>query len=275
MRRHAGVLERLARTVIKWRRVVLAGAVLTVIGGGILGTQCGTAPFPGRVRRAVGAFLHRLGGAREHFHAGAPNVTVLVTARQGTVNSPAASAAGLVLTHRLRLSATSPMCSRTGPSVRPPALRADHERQAVIAFRIEGTQNQFVERERAIAATLDDVPAAVTVQLGGFAPAFARVDTLIERGVLISEAIAVPLTMLLLLFVFGSVIAAAMPMTIAGVAVIGTLAILRLLSMFTEISVFAENLTTALSFGLAIDYSLFVVSRIARSWRPDRTTTMP
>jgi putative drug exporter of the RND superfamily len=52
-----------------------------------------------------------------------------------------------------------------------------------------------------------------------------------------------------------------MPLTIAAVAVVGTLAVLRLLTGFTSVSVFAVNLTTALGLGLAIDYSLFVVSR--------------
>jgi RND superfamily putative drug exporter len=61
--------------------------------------------------------------------------------------------------------------------------------------------------------------------------------------------------------VFGSLVAAAMPLTIAAVSVVGTLAILRLLSLFMEVSVFAENLTTAMGFALAIDYSLFLVSR--------------
>ncbi|HEX3793436.1 MAG TPA: MMPL family transporter [Acidimicrobiales bacterium] len=256
-----GILERLARSVIKWRRAVLAGGLLIIIGGGIFGLNVGPHLSQGGFDGPSEPSSVASSVLEGHFHAGAPNVTVLVTARKGTVNSPAAAAAGLAITHRLEAERYVANVQSYWTLGSPAALRADGQRQAVIAFRIEGTQNQFVQREQAIAATLDHVPAGISVQLGGFAPAFSRVDSLIERGVLISEAIAVPLTMLLLLFVFGSVIAAAMPLTIAGVAVIGTLAILRLLSTFTEVSVFAENLTTALSFGLAIDYSLFVVSR--------------
>jgi putative drug exporter of the RND superfamily len=76
-----------------------------------------------------------------------------------------------------------------------------------------------------------------------------------------AEEFAVPLTMLLLLFVFGSLVAAAMPLTIGGVAVVGTLLVLRVLDSITPVSIFAVNLTTVMGLGLAIDYSLFIVSR--------------
>jgi RND superfamily putative drug exporter len=97
--------------------------------------------------------------------------------------------------------------------------------------------------------------------VGGFATAFHEVNSVVERDLLRAEAFAVPLTLILLLFVFGSLVAAAMPLTIGGVAVIGTLLVLRMLDGITPVSVFAVNLTTVLGLGLAIDYSLFVVSR--------------
>jgi RND superfamily putative drug exporter len=197
----------------------------------------------------------------DQFHSGAPNLNVLVTARHGTVDSPAVAAAGREITRRLESEPNVANVQSYWQLGSIAALRADHGRQAVIAARIEGTQDQFVHREKAVAASLRHLPAAITVQLGGFAPAFSVVDELIERGVIISEAIAIPITMLLLLYVFGSVVAAAMPLTIAAVSVVGTLALLRLLSVFMEVSVFAENLTTAMGFALAIDYSLFLVSR--------------
>ncbi|HDH03382.1 MAG TPA: MMPL family transporter, partial [Actinobacteria bacterium] len=64
-----------------------------------------------------------------------------------------------------------------------------------------------------------------------------------------------------LVIVFGSVVAAVLPLAIGVFAIIGTLAILQILSGLTEVSIFALNLTTALGLGLAIDYALFVVSR--------------
>ena len=86
-------------------------------------------------------------------------------------------------------------------------------------------------------------------------------NSVVEHDLLRAEAFAVPLTLILLLFVFGSLVAAAMPLTIGGVAVVGTLLSLRVLDGITPVSIFAVNLTTVLGLGLAIDYSLFVVSR--------------
>lgn len=73
--------------------------------------------------------------------------------------------------------------------------------------------------------------------------------------------IALPVTLLLLVMVFGSAIAALLPLGIGIVAILGANAVLRGLTEFTDVSVFAINLTTALGLGLAIDYALFVVRR--------------
>jgi RND superfamily putative drug exporter len=255
------VLERLTRRIIGARRSVVTVSLLVLAAAGAFGLGVGPHLSEGGFDAPSEPSTVAATALLQQFHAGSPNLTVLVTARHGTVDSPAVAAAGRAITRRLeaeRYVANVQSYWQLGSIA---ALRADHGRQAVIAARIEGTQNEFVHREQAVAASLRSLPAAVTVQLGGYAPAFSEVDALIEKGLIVSELIAVPITLLLLLFVFGSVVAAAMPLTIAGVAVVGTLAILRILSLFTEVSVFAENLTTALSFGLAIDYSLFIVSR--------------
>ncbi len=83
----------------------------------------------------------------------------------------------------------------------------------------------------------------------------------IEADLVRAETIALPITLILLVFVFGSLVAAALPLAIGALAVVGTFVVLRVLTGFTDVSIFALNLTTALGLGLAIDYSLFVVSR--------------
>src|SRR6185312_14785366 len=112
----------------------------------------------------------------------------------------------------------------------------------------------------------------VSIEVGGFGAAFHQVDTVVERDLLRAEEIAIPLTLLLLLFVFGSLIAAAMPLTIGGVAIVGTLLELRLLNGVTPVSIYAVNLATVLGLGLAIDYSLFIVSRFREELHAGRDT---
>ena len=66
---------------------------------------------------------------------------------------------------------------------------------------------------------------------------------------------------ILSLLIFGSVVAALMPAVVGAISVLGALAVVRLITGFTEVSVFSINVITLLGIGLAIDYALFVISR--------------
>jgi putative drug exporter of the RND superfamily len=76
-----------------------------------------------------------------------------------------------------------------------------------------------------------------------------------------SEVISAPVTFLVLLMVFGSLVAAALPLGVGGLAVIGGIALVMLLSRFTEVAQYAINIVSLVGLGVAIDYSLFMVSR--------------
>ena len=75
------------------------------------------------------------------------------------------------------------------------------------------------------------------------------------------ESIAIPVSFVALVWVFGGMLAAALPMTIGIFAILGSLAVLRFVTLFTDVSVFALNLTVAMGLALAVDYSLLIVSR--------------
>src|ERR671920_522383 len=90
---------------------------------------------------------------------------------------------------------------------------------------------------------------------------FDDVNTNVSEDIARAEMLSMPLVLLLSLVVFGSVVAALMPVGIGVVAVLGGLAVVRLLTTVTDVSVFAINIITLLGLGLAIDYALFVVNR--------------
>ena len=83
----------------------------------------------------------------------------------------------------------------------------------------------------------------------------------IEKDLLLAESIAIPLTFLLLAFVFGSLVASTMPLVIGISAILGAFFIIYLISLFTSVNVFALNLITGLGLGLGIDYALLMVNR--------------
>jgi uncharacterized membrane protein YdfJ with MMPL/SSD domain len=117
------------------------------------------------------------------------------------------------------------------------------------------------ELQEAGAEIADQLSAHAGVVVGGFAVAQEQVNKQVENDLKRAEMIAFPLLFLLSLLFFRSLVASVLPLMIGALAIVGTFLILRIASEFGSISIFALNLTTALGLGLAIDYSLFIVSR--------------
>ncbi|MGW2018812.1 MMPL family transporter [Streptomyces sp. NPDC001927] len=194
------------------------------------------------------------------FPASQPNLLLLVDAGQGKVDDPAVAAEARRLAERLD---AEPGVSGIGSywGTGAPALRSEDGRQAVIAARVEGDEKAAGEILERIAPEYRGARGPVEVSLGGPLAVQHEMQTVIQEDLLRAELIALPVTLVLLVMVFGSAVAALLPLGIGIVAILGTNAVLRGLTEFTDVSVFAQNLTTALGLGLAIDYALFVVRR--------------
>ena len=103
--------------------------------------------------------------------------------------------------------------------------------------------------------------SSLDVAMGGFAAGFNETNDQTREDLTKAEMIAFPVLALLLLFVFRGVIAAAIPLLIGVISIVGTLLVLRVMSAYTDTSLFALNIATGLSLGLAVDYALLLVSR--------------
>lgn len=111
---------------------------------------------------------------------------------------------------------------------------------------------------RAVADRLRNVEN-LHVSVGGSVPLLAELNDQTAADLARAEAISLPVLLVLLVVVFGSLVAAALPLVVGLLAVLGALVLLRLLTSVTEVSVFSLNVVTMLGLGLAIDYSLFVL----------------
>jgi RND superfamily putative drug exporter len=107
---------------------------------------------------------------------------------------------------------------------------------------------------------------------GGFAQGFNETNDQTRKDLTKAELIAFPVLALLLLFVFRGVVAASIPLLIGGISIVGTLFVLRVMSTFVDTSVFALNIATGLSLGLAVDYALLMVSRYREEMARDGAT---
>jgi RND superfamily putative drug exporter len=140
-------------------------------------------------------------------------------------------------------------------------LRSNDGSQAVVVARIAGTDDEVRNRIDAISPLFTRQDAAVSVRVGGFAEVFRQVSLQVEKDLRKAETLSLPITLLLLVLIFGSAVAAGLPLGVGIVSILGTFLVLRVLTLFTSVSIFSLNLTTAMGLGLAIDYSLFIVSR--------------
>ena len=107
----------------------------------------------------------------------------------------------------------------------------------------------------------DGAYKSLRVYVGGFSTISYAISSKISKDLAVAESISIPLTFLLLLFIFGGLIASAMPLVVGLSAILGTFLILYLISLATGVSIFALNLTTGMGLGLGIDYSLLIVNR--------------
>jgi uncharacterized membrane protein YdfJ with MMPL/SSD domain len=117
------------------------------------------------------------------------------------------------------------------------------------------------EQQDAAKTIADDLEGQPGVSVGGIALAQEQVNKQVEEDLRTAEMLAFPILFLLSLLFFRSGVAALLPLMIGGLAIVGTFLLLRVANEAVDVSIFALNLTTGLGLGLAIDYSLFVVSR--------------
>jgi RND superfamily putative drug exporter len=148
----------------------------------------------------------------------------------------------------------------TAPPAAAPALTSTDGRTGVILAGLRGSDADYAKSARAIVDRFPHERGGVVVRSGG-ALTYAEAQEQTERDLVLMESIAIPVSFLALVWVFGGVLAAALPMTIGIFAILGSLAVLRFVALFTDVSVFALNLTVAMGLALAVDYSLLIVSR--------------
>jgi RND superfamily putative drug exporter len=263
------MLAWLARFLIRRKVPVLAAALAALVLAGVFGAGAVSKLKTGGFQDPAAESTRAAEALRDPFHTGEPNLVLLVTARTGTVDDAAVAAAGMQVTRRLAAErdvseVRSYWAGRAAP------LRSGDGRQALLLARLTTGEEQLAQRAGQLATTFESGAGPVSVQVGGLGRFYAEVQDQVERDLSRAEGIAIPITLVLLVVVFSSAVAGALPLAVGGLAIVGTLLVLRVLAGLTDVSVYSLNLTTALGLGLGIDYSLFIVSRYREELRAGR-----
>lgn len=243
------------------RRVIVAAALLTLalaIFGIPVAKSLSASGFQDPTAESARAGQILTG----KFSQGDTQLLVSVSTPAG-VDSPAARAAGTEIVDQLR---SSPhVVDVVSPWTTPPQAVADlvskDRNTGLIVAGIKGNESEQQKYAEELSTQVTHDRNGATVRTGGAAMVNVQITKQSQRDLMVMESIAIPLSFLVLVWVFGGLIAAALPVAIGGMAIFGALAVLRAISFATDVSIFALNLTTAMGLALAIDYTLLIISR--------------
>ncbi|AKK04147.1 MMPL family transporter [Corynebacterium epidermidicanis] len=155
----------------------------------------------------------------------------------------------------------------------PKMVSPDH-RTAFAAVGLQGDGEQTLKSFRAVEDKLTpstDLGGA-KVEIAGATAVADSLDEGMAGDIKRAEVVALPVVAVLLIIVFGSVVAAGMPLIVGVLSILGSLGVLAMLASHTQVNVFAQSVVTLLGLGLAIDYGLFMVSRFREELAAGRDT---
>jgi trehalose monomycolate/heme transporter len=152
-----------------------------------------------------------------------------------------------------------------------PGLISSDRKATYVAVQLRATgEDSKSEAFVALEPSLD-VPGLRT-EVGGPVPFLRAANEQTTEDITRAETLSLPVLLVLLVLIFGGLVAASTPLLIGGLAILGALIAVRLLSLTTDVSVFAINIITLIGLGMAIDYALFVVSRFREELAAGRST---
>ena len=192
-----------------------------------------------------------------------PSVVLVVDSGSIDVTDPTITQKGLALEKKIAqeegVSKTLSFWSSGGEQT----LKSSDGKAAYIL--VYGQDEAFSAKGQELGAffqkNYDGAYDGLTLYAGGVAVVGNAITEKISEDLKIAELISIPLTFILLTLVFGALAASAMPLIVGVAAILGAFFVLYLFTLFTNVSIYALNLTTGMGLGLGIDYALLMVNR--------------
>src|ERR1700757_3054821 len=256
------VLQAIARLAIAAPRRIIAAAVLVFIAAAVFGIPVAKSLLPGGFQDPHSESAHAIQILTDKFGQSGQQMLILVTSPAGANSEPARTVAtGLVdqlQGSSLVYNVTSAWTARGQAAA---DLVSTDGKSGLIVVNLKGGENYAQNNAQTLADQFVHDRDGVTVRAGGPAMQYAQINKQNQDDLVVMEMIALPLSFLVLIWVFGGLRAGALPMALGALAVVGSMAVLRFTTFATDVSIFALNLSTALGLALAIDYTLLIVSR--------------
>jgi RND superfamily putative drug exporter len=255
-------MQRIARLAIAAPRRIIAVGVLVFVAAAIFGIPVAKSLSPGGFQDPNSESAHAIAVLSDKFGQSGQQMLILVTA-PGGAGSEQASQVGTYLVDHLQ---ASPLVYNVSSAwTAPPGASADlvssDGESGLIVVNLKGGENDAQKNAETLSDDFVHDRDGVTVRAGGSAMQYAQINTQNQEDLLLMETIAIPLSFLVLVWVFGGLLTAGLPIALGALAVVGSMTVLRLVTLTTEVSIFALNLSTAMGLALAIDYTLLIITR--------------
>ncbi|WP_292980369.1 MMPL family transporter [Mycobacterium sp.] len=258
------MLQRIARLAIAAPRRILAAAVLVLVAAAVFGLPVAKSLSAGGFQDPASESAQAIKLLTDKFGQSDQQLVMLVTAPAGAQSAAARQVATDIVTQVQGSDGVYNVVSAwTGPDPAHlvPNLVSKDGKSGLIVVNLKGGENNAQNYAKQIAARVVHDRDGVTVRAGGAAMVYQQINRQNERDLLLMESLAIPLSFLVLVWVFGGLLTAALPVCLGGLAIVGSMSVLRLISFSTDVSTYALNLSTALGLALAIDYTLLIISR--------------
>ncbi|TPG35964.1 MMPL family transporter [Mycolicibacterium hodleri] len=256
------MLHRIALLAIAAPRRILVMSLLVMVAAAVYGIPVAKSLSAAGFQDPSSESAQATQLIAEKFHQGDMQLLVTVTSPDGVASRNASVVARDIVN---RLEHSPYVADVTSAWTVPPQAAADltskDSRSGLIVAGITGGENDAQKYAKALSNEVVHDRDGVTVRAGGSAMVYAQINDQTQRDLLLMESIAIPLSFLVLVWVFGGLVAAALPMLVGGLAIVGSMSVLRLITLQTDVSIFALNLSTAMGLALAIDYTLLIISR--------------
>lgn len=256
------MLHGIARLAIAAPRRVIAVAALATVLLALFGVPVANRLCACGFQDPTSESTHATQLLTERFDQGDVQLLIVVTAPDGAT-SASARAAGTDIVDQLHRSphVATVTSAWTAPPPAAAQLISNDGRSGLVIAGLRGGENDSQKYAKELSSQIGHDRDGVTVRAGGVAMVNVQITEQSQRDVLLMEMIAIPLSFLVLVWVFGGLLAAAVPIAVGVMAILGALAVLHLITFTTDVSIFALNLSAAMGLALAIDYTLLMVSR--------------
>ena len=256
------MFEKLGHFAVRRKKIAVISFIISILVAGGVGSQVFNRLDSGGYSIAASDSYKVYTYISETLKESDPAIIVMVDAATD-VSDPAVVARALALEKKMAaesgVSRTLSYWSAGGA----PSLKSSDGKAAYIL--IYGDGEAFSPQSQELGKTFQDNYSGTvdgfTLYAGGFGVIGNAITEKIGKDLKLSESISIPLTFILLAFVFGALAASAMPLIVGVFAILGAFFVLYLLTLFTDVSVYALNLTTGMGLGLGIDYALLMVNR--------------